>query len=62
MGTVLQHYLNPLHIYCRLRDMGITKGAASLLCRIYEQTIYSRFSVNYRTCNTMEDFHGRQNL
>ena len=40
MSTKLQHYLNPLHIYCRLRDMGIAKGIALGLCRVYERIIF----------------------
>jgi hypothetical protein len=40
MTTALKHYLNPLHVYCRLRDMGIGKGVASVLCRCYEKMIF----------------------
>ena len=36
----LKHYFNPLHIYCRLRDMGIAKQSAMSLCRIYERSIF----------------------
>jgi len=36
----LKHYVNPLHIYCRLRDMGIAKGCAMSLCRTYERSIF----------------------
>jgi hypothetical protein len=36
----LKHYVNPLHIYCRLRDMGIAKGWAMSLCRTYERSIF----------------------
>ena len=39
----IKHYMNPLHIYCRLRDMGIKKGKAKFLCRIYENTIFKHF-------------------
>ena len=41
MTTVLKHYLNPLHIYCRLRDIGIAKKTAIFLCRLYERTIFN---------------------
>jgi hypothetical protein len=44
-STKLQHYLNPLHVYCRMRDMGITKEMALFLCRIYEGTIFRPFLV-----------------
>jgi len=36
----LQHYLNPLHVYCRLRELGMRKGSAIFLCRIYERAIF----------------------
>lgn len=32
----MQHYLNPLHFYCRLRDWGIPTRIASRLCSRYE--------------------------
>ena len=40
VGRALKHYFNPLHIYCRLRDMGIAKGRAISVCRIYERSIF----------------------
>jgi len=40
VGMALKHYLNPLHIYCRLRDMGIARGWAISVCRIYERSIF----------------------
>ena len=40
MVRELKHYVNPLHIYCRLRDMGIAKGWAMSLCRNYERSIF----------------------
>ncbi len=43
MGAGIKHYMNPLHIYCRLRDIGIGKGTAVFLCRIYERSIFRRF-------------------
>jgi len=45
MGTSTRHYMNPLHVYCRMRDIGIAKGAAKLLCRVYERSIYRHFLV-----------------
>lgn len=45
MGSALKHYLNPLHVYCRLRDLGLAKGPAIFLCRIYERMIYKSFLV-----------------
>ena len=36
----LQHRFNPLHLYCRLRAVGLTHNAASLLSRCYERALY----------------------
>jgi len=45
MTEKMQHYLNPLHIYCRLRDLGISKGIAESICRIYENYVFNIFLV-----------------
>ena len=45
MVAVLQHYMNPLHIYCRLRDVGLSKRQAIFLCLIYERSIFRFFIV-----------------
>jgi hypothetical protein len=42
MTNTLQHYLNPLHVYCRLRDIRVPKGVAILLCKVYERAIFKR--------------------
>lgn len=34
--SALGHYTNPLHVYCRLRDLGISPGLARFLSRAYE--------------------------
>lgn len=39
MKTKIQHYLNSLHVYCRLRDVGISKSRALALVSIYERLI-----------------------
>ena len=44
----LKHYMNPLHIYCRLRDIGVTKNVARFLCRGYERAIFKYFIVKWR--------------
>jgi hypothetical protein len=36
----LQHYFNPLHVYCRLRDLGVPKTVAISLCRFYENAVF----------------------
>jgi hypothetical protein len=40
MAAGLKHYMNPVHIYCRLRDLGLAKRPAIFLCRIYERAIF----------------------
>jgi len=35
-----QHLLNPLHVFCRLRQAGFTRGAARNVCRAYERGFY----------------------
>ncbi len=40
--SYLQHHLNPLHVYCRLRDCGLSSSFA-----IRVSTAYERF---YRVC------------
>ena len=41
MSKTLQHYLNPLHIYCRLRDLGLAEKLAVFLCQLYERTVFN---------------------
>jgi hypothetical protein len=36
----LEHYSNPLHIYCRLRDFKVSKSYAIRLSRLYENIVY----------------------
>lgn len=36
----IQHYCNPLHIYCRLVDRSISKKTSKWICRCYEILIY----------------------
>jgi hypothetical protein len=43
MRLALKHHLNPFHVYCRLRDLGLGKRLASFLCRIYERAIFKRY-------------------
>ena len=45
MTAALKHYLNLLHIYCRLRDLGMGKDAAVFLCRVYERSFFRTFVV-----------------
>lgn len=41
MKPEIQHYSCPLHIYCRLRDFGISKPKAMWCCSRYEWWIYN---------------------
>ena len=36
----LQHRLNPLHMYCRLRDVGASGRMARRVCFVYERFVY----------------------
>ena len=40
MSNAIKHYMNPLHIYCRLRDLGLGKAFAAYLCRAYERRVF----------------------
>lgn len=40
MVTVLQHHVNPLHVYCRLRGIGIPKRTAAIIGIYYERYIF----------------------
>lgn len=35
-----QHELNPLHVYCRLRDAGMSKGMARCVSKWWETVIW----------------------
>jgi hypothetical protein len=34
------HSYNPIHLYCRLRDMGMEKTQAKQLVKVYERNLY----------------------
>ncbi len=40
MKNCLQHKLNPLHLYCRLRDLGVSASTATRISSLYERLIY----------------------
>ncbi|MDQ7835286.1 MAG: hypothetical protein RDU24_07875 [Humidesulfovibrio sp.] len=40
MRCQLQHYLNPLHVYCRLQQAGLAEPLARRLCEVYERSVY----------------------
>lgn len=35
-----QHVLNPLHLFCRLRQAGMSSPSARRVCHLYEQGLY----------------------
>lgn len=35
--NVFQHMFNPLHVYCRLKDFGVSAPVAHKMCRAYER-------------------------
>ncbi len=37
---VFQHILNPLHVYCRLKDVGVSAPMAQRVCRVYERFLF----------------------
>lgn len=39
----LNHYLCPLHVYCRMREYHVWKPTAIVLCKIYEWGLYKPF-------------------
>jgi hypothetical protein len=39
MAMAIQHKLNALHVFCRLRDMGISAKAAQRLIKLYEKMV-----------------------
>lgn len=46
--SYIQHYFNPLHVYCRLRDAGVPNRAAIRVSAVYER-VYRAFSPG-RSC------------
>lgn len=36
----LQHALNPLHLFCRLRRAGLAEAPARKLCALWERGVY----------------------
>lgn len=40
LRNTVQHLLNPLHVYCRLRDMGFKAHSARRVTCNYERIVY----------------------
>jgi len=45
----IQHRLNPLHVYCRLLDRGLSKHFSAYLCRYYETLVFIWLSFALKT-------------
>lgn len=45
LRRALQHMLNPLHIYCRLREFGVGSLKAQRVCGAYERFVYRLFTL-----------------
>lgn len=41
LRSKFRHYFNPLHVYCRLCELGIPKKTAINLGKIYEKYFYN---------------------
>ncbi len=39
-ASAVQHYLNPLHVYCRLRDLGLPGSVARVITSGYERIFF----------------------
>ena len=46
MSLFLQHHLNPLHVFCRLRKVGLPKKPAISICKLYERAVFNPFLAN----------------
>lgn len=50
MKISIQHYINPLHLYCRFRDLGLFEDLAKSLCVAYEDSIYKWLTKCHAKC------------
>ncbi len=39
MKSGIQHRMNPLHIYCRLIELGVSKKRAKKICILLKKTV-----------------------
>jgi len=40
--NMITHFINPLHLYCKLRDIGISKETSQTICKKIEQIIMTK--------------------
>lgn len=43
LKKIIRHHMNPLHVYCRLRDCGLGHAKALRISERYERSILHRF-------------------
>ncbi len=42
LRILFQHYCNPLHVYCRLRDLGMGSSTALRMCSLYQRVLFRK--------------------
>ncbi len=40
--SIMQHLFNPLHLFCRLREVGVEQDKAKKFCCAYERYVYKK--------------------
>ena len=40
LRNAFHHVFNPLHVYCRLMDMGMSGSVAQRVSRVYERFVF----------------------
>jgi hypothetical protein len=63
----VQHFLNPLHVYCRFLDKGISKDFSLSICKTYEIVLFIWLSFMIKTviyvyCMVNQSFRVREAL
>jgi len=51
MKNAAEHWLNPVHVYCRLKELFVPRKLAQRLCGHYEKNLYTRFFGNPTSCD-----------
>ena len=41
----IEHYCNPLHVFCKLVALGYNKDKSLSVCKLYEKLFYRYFSI-----------------
>lgn len=45
------HWLNPIHVYCRLNELFVPRKISRRLCGRYEKNLYTRFFGSPASCD-----------